>query len=262
MHMPSTRLSALNPCAKRPKSRRRSQNVFAFQQAINPGFSDSQTAQHNGPMGDGFVTGNSSGAGQGSWCKRRQSGHEPISHMLYWAPLTLACRDAAHAQHLQHQLTTRDLRIYSTIDVIGAELGGALKNVVAIACGAVIGAGLGESARAAVMTRGFAEMVRLAEHKGADPRTLAGLSGFGDLALTCASTQSRNYSLGLSIGSGTTDQTGATVEGVATAQSVSAYARTSGLDLPITQTVAALVTRKIDVAAAIKSLMARPLKEE
>ena len=140
--------------------------------------------------------------------------------------------------------------------------GGALKNVVAIACGAAIGAGLGESARAAVMTRGFAEMQRLAAHHHADPVTLAGLSGFGDLTLTCTSTQSRNYRLGLALGRGEPFDSATTVEGAATARAVDALAHDNGLDLPITAAVAGLVENRLDVASAMKALLTRPLKEE
>jgi len=114
--------------------------------------------------------------------------------------LTLACADAQVGAHLQAGLSTPVLRLYRSTDIIGAELGGALKNVIAIACGVCIGAGFGESARAALMTRGFAEMQRLGAALGAQTDTLAGLSGFGDLALTCTSEKSRNYRFGLSIG--------------------------------------------------------------
>jgi glycerol-3-phosphate dehydrogenase (NAD(P)+) len=176
--------------------------------------------------------------------------------------LTLACGDGSAGKMLQQCLTTPNLRLYRTSDTIGAELGGALKNVIAIACGAVIGAGLGESARAALMTRGFAEMQRLATHLNADPRTLAGLSGFGDLALTCTSDQSRNYRLGLSFGSGNPFDPAITVEGAATAIAVNTLATNAGLDLPVTQAIAAVLDNRQDVATAMQSLLARPLKEE
>ena len=176
--------------------------------------------------------------------------------------LTLACQDDTTAKALQQSLTTRNLRLYRTTDTIGAELGGALKNVIAIACGAAIGAGLGESARAALMTRGFAEMQRLAAHLKADPVTLSGLSGFGDLTLTCTSTQSRNYRLGLAFGEGRSFDSSTTVEGASTARAVDALARENGLDLPITAVVAALVDGKLDVQTAMTSLLTRPLKEE
>jgi len=125
-----------------------------------------------------------------------------------------------------------------------------------------MGAGLGESARAALMTRGYAEMQRLAAHLHADPDTLSGLSGFGDLTLTCTSKQSRNYRLGLAMGAGTAFDAGTTVEGAATARAVHALAQKAELDMPITAVVAALLDEQIDVARAMKTLLTRPLKEE
>ena len=132
--------------------------------------------------------------------------------------LTLACADDAIGQQLQKQLTTSNLRLYRTTDTIGAELGGAIKNVIAIACGAAMGAGLGDSARAALMTRGYAEMQRMALPLGARPETLAGLSGFGDLTLTCSTQASRNYRFGVALGQGVEFDPKITVEGAATAQ--------------------------------------------
>lgn len=176
--------------------------------------------------------------------------------------LTLACADDATGEALQRALTTPNLRLYRTTDTVGAELGGALKNVIAIACGAVMGAALGESARAALMTRGYAEMQRLAKHLKADPTTLSGLSGFGDLTLTCTSTQSRNYRLGLSLGQGVAFDPTTTVEGAATARAVHALAVNARLDMPITASVAALLDNTLDVQTAITTLLNRPLKEE
>ncbi|EAQ24648.1 NAD(P)H-dependent glycerol-3-phosphate dehydrogenase [Roseovarius sp. 217] len=176
--------------------------------------------------------------------------------------LTLACADDSTGHSLQRALTTPTLRLYRTTDTIGADLGGALKNVIAIACGAVMGAGLGESARAALMTRGFAEMNRLARALGAEPQTLAGLSGFGDLALTCTSAQSRNYRYGQSIGDGTEFDPSITVEGAATARAVLQRARSLHLDMPITHAVTALVTGELRVTQAMDMLLSRPLKEE
>ncbi|MFB9149169.1 NAD(P)H-dependent glycerol-3-phosphate dehydrogenase [Roseovarius ramblicola] len=176
--------------------------------------------------------------------------------------LTLACADAAIGQRLQSTLTTPTLRLYRTTDTTGAELGGALKNVIAIGCGAVMGAGLGESARAALMTRGFAEMNRLAHALGARPETLAGLSGFGDLALTCTSAQSRNYGYGKSLGRGEDFDRSVTVEGAATARAVLARARALGLDMPITHAVTALVSGELRATEAMDMLLSRPLKEE
>jgi glycerol-3-phosphate dehydrogenase (NAD(P)+) len=176
--------------------------------------------------------------------------------------LTLACEDAEIGAYLQKSLTTPTLRLYRTTDTMGAEIGGALKNVMAIACGAVMGAGLGDSARAATMTRGFAEMQRIGVSFGADPDTLAGLSGLGDLCLTCTSDVSRNYRLGLSLGRLDAFDPRTTVEGAATAQAMAEIARKRGLDLPITQTVTELLDGSKTVDAAIENLMSRPLKEE
>lgn len=176
--------------------------------------------------------------------------------------LTLACADKGLSRSLQHELTTANLRLYRTTDVAGAELGGALKNVVAIACGAVIGAGLGDSARAALMTRGYAEMQRMALALGAQPETLAGLSGFGDLTLTCTSDQSRNYRLGLSLGRGEKFDPSVTVEGAATARAVAIKASEMGLDMPITDAVVGLLDEALTLPEAMAQLLARPLKEE
>ncbi len=173
--------------------------------------------------------------------------------------LTLATQ-SARAEDLQEALSTRALRLYLSHDPIGAQLGGALKNVVAIAAGITMGAGLGESARAALMTRGFAEIVRLAEGRGAEPATLWGLSGFGDLVLTCTSDKSRNYRYGLAIGSGRAPDAAQTVEGAATAQAV--IAASGGEALPVTAMVAALVGGEVTLKAAIDQLLSRPLRNE
>lgn len=176
--------------------------------------------------------------------------------------LTLACADTARGKTLQAQLSTPTLRLYRSTDVTGAELGGALKNVVAIACGVTIGAGLGDSARAAVMTRGFAEMTRFATARGARAETLAGLSGFGDLVLTCTSEQSRNYRFGLALGRGTTFDTTSTVEGAATARALHRITQDSGPELPIASAVAALVDGRRQVGDVVADLLTRPLKPE
>jgi glycerol-3-phosphate dehydrogenase (NAD(P)+) len=174
--------------------------------------------------------------------------------------LTLAATD--RGPDLQDLLSTPTLRLYRTDDIVGAELGGALKNVVAIAAGAVIGAGLGDSARAALMTRGYAEMLRLATDLGARPETLAGLSGLGDLVLTCTSTQSRNFRFGAALGQGIGFDPSVTVEGVATARAVLDLARSKGTDMPITAMVDALASGRIALNDAIGQLMSRPLKQE
>lgn len=184
-----------------------------------------------------------------------------IAHGLPTA-LTLASAGDAAGERLQHLLSTPVLRLYRTTDVIGAELGGALKNVVAIAAGVVMGAELGASARAALMTRGYAEMQRLALHLGARAETLAGLSGFGDLVLTCTSTQSRNLAFGMALGAGKVPDSGVTVEGAATALAAVRLADKAGIDMPITKMVAALIAGKLPLDQAIRSLMSRPLKQE
>jgi glycerol-3-phosphate dehydrogenase (NAD(P)+) len=148
--------------------------------------------------------------------------------------LTLACADDELGVRLQYQLTTSNLRLYRSTDTIGAELGGAIKNVIAIACGAAVGAGLGDSARVALMTRGYAEMQRMALPLGARLETLAGLSGFGDLALTCSTKASRNYRFGVALGQGANFDPTITVEGAATARAALQRAGAIGIDMPIT----------------------------
>lgn len=174
--------------------------------------------------------------------------------------LTLACAGPG-AGALQMRLSTGTLRLYRTDDVVGAELGGALKNVIAIAAGVVIGAGLGDSARAALVTRGHAEMLRCALALGARAETLAGLSGLGDLILTCTSAQSRNFAHGLALGAGTPPMA-ATVEGVTTALAVERLAAEKGIDMPVAAMVARLVRNEIGVGEAVRALMSRPLKQE
>lgn len=176
--------------------------------------------------------------------------------------LTLACADETLGRSLQEQLSTQNLRLYRNSDVIGAELGGALKNVIAIAAGITIGAELGQSARAALMARGYAEMQRLALALGAQPETLAGLSGLGDLILTCGSDKSRNFRYGLALGRGEGFDSATTVEGAATARAVARLARERGIDMPITRMVAALVEGYLTLTEARDALLARPLTEE
>lgn len=174
--------------------------------------------------------------------------------------LTLATRGDGAA--LQELLSTPTLRLYRTDDVRGAELGGALKNVIAIAAGTVIGAGLGDSARAAIMTRGYAEMVRLSTALGARAETLAGLSGLGDLVLTCTSTQSRNFRYGAALGRGEGSDPIGTVEGIATARAVQKLAQGICVDMPVTAMVDALASNRVALNDAIGRLMSRPLKQE
>lgn len=176
--------------------------------------------------------------------------------------LTLACADETAGRTLQHALSAPALRLYRTVDVAGAELGGALKNVIAIAAGVCIGAGLGDSARAAILTRGYAEMLRFAAARGARPETLAGLCGLGDLVLTCTSEKSRNFRYGLALGAGTGFDAEVTVEGVATARALARSARAEHIEMPVTATVAAVIDRQLTVEQARDALLARPLKEE
>ncbi|MCB1390961.1 MAG: NAD(P)-dependent glycerol-3-phosphate dehydrogenase [Rhodobacteraceae bacterium] len=173
--------------------------------------------------------------------------------------LTLASA-GGDGEALQTALSTHNLRLYRTEDTLGAQLGGALKNVVAIAAGVVLGAGFGESARAALMTRGFAEIQRLATQRGGKPETLAGLSGFGDLVLTCTSEKSRNFRHGLAIGRGEVPDASQTVEGVMTAH---ALADTADPDqLPVTCMVSALLRGRVDLDEAKDLLLSRPLRHE
>lgn len=173
--------------------------------------------------------------------------------------LTLATA-ARDGEALQTALSSHNLRLYRTEDVLGAQLGGALKNVIAIAAGVVLGAGLGESARAALMTRGFAEIQRQAQARGARPETLAGLSGFGDLVLTCTSEKSRNFRHGLAIGRGEIPEAGQTVEGVMTAHAIAATA--SPDQLPVTCMVSALLKGRVSLDEAKDLLLSRPLRHE
>jgi len=180
--------------------------------------------------------------------------------------VTLAVEDSALGEDLQRRLATRSLRPYLTDDVIGAQIGGAVKNVIAIACGVAIGMRLGESARAALMTRGFAEMVRLGTALGGRAETLGGLSGLGDLALTAASEQSRNFAYGLALGRGISlgelAADGRTYEGAATAGPVAAMAARLGIEMPVAATVAALVAGGLEVPDAVEKLFNRPLRRE
>ena len=183
------------------------------------------------------------------------------------AALTLACSNESIGRGLAETLSSRQMRLYWSSDVVGAELGGALKNVMAIAAGIVDGRGLGASAHAAVVTRGFAEMRRLGDAMGARPETLLGLSGLGDLILTCGSPQSRNMSLGRGLGEGKSlasilGSRTAVTEGVYTAAAVVALARQKNIEMPIAEAVHAIIEERISVEDAITTLMKRPLKAE
>jgi glycerol-3-phosphate dehydrogenase (NAD(P)+) len=181
--------------------------------------------------------------------------------------VTLACPDEALGEALARAIATPSFRPYWAADVVGAEAGGAVKNVLAIACGIVEGAGLGRSAHAAVVTRGFAELTRLAVALGADPRTLAGLCGLGDLVLTCSSSQSRNMSLGLALGRGESLEAAlagklSVAEGVASAPAVRALAQRLDVETPICEAVAAVLAGERDLGEAIGGLLSRPLRTE
>ena len=175
--------------------------------------------------------------------------------------------DAEIAGTLAQALARPHFRPYVSTDVIGAEIGGAVKNILAIACGIVDGAGLGLNARAALISRGFAEMTRFGLARGAQAETLAGLAGLGDLVLTCTSSNSRNFALGQGLGRGEAAETlmadrRTVAEGAFSAPVVAAAARVDGIDMPITDTVARLVAGEVRVADAIQALLSRPLRSE
>jgi len=181
--------------------------------------------------------------------------------------VTLACADELVAEQLAARIAQPAFRPYRSTDVVGAEIGGAVKNVLAIACGVVEGAGLGRNARAALIARGFAEMTRLGLARGARAETLAGLSGLGDLVLTCSSEQSRNFSLGLGLGRGAEAKAlladrRTVAEGAFTAPVLVDAAKAAGVEMPISEAVAQLLSGAKQVADVIGTLLARPLKSE
>ena len=181
--------------------------------------------------------------------------------------VTLACPDAAIGQQLLAALAGPHFRPYLSDDLIGAEVGGALKNVLAIACGISEGRELGRSAHAALITRGFAEIVRVAEAMGGRAETAAGLCGLGDLVLTCSSPQSRNMSVGLALGRGMTLEEAlsgklSVAEGVESAPAVKELVRKLGVDAPICEVVAAILAGTLGVDEALALLLSRPLKNE
>ena len=179
--------------------------------------------------------------------------------------VTLACSDEAAGRALAQRLARPAFRPYASDDVTGAEIGGAVKNVLAIACGVVAGRKLGENARAALIARGFAEMVRYGVARGGRAETLSGLSGLGDLVLTCSSTASRNFSLGVGLGEGKPAASllgGQTVaEGAFTAPVLQASARAMGVAMPVVDAVCALL-EGAPADAVVKTLLARPLRGE
>ena len=181
--------------------------------------------------------------------------------------VTLAAADLRLAETLAKRIANPAFRPYVSDDMIGAEVGGAVKNVLAIACGIVEGRGLGRSAHAALITRGFAELTRLTTALGGEAETVAGLCGLGDLVLTCSTPQSRNMSVGLALGRGDSLETimagrRTVAEGVATAPAVRDLAARLGVETPICDVVAAILAGQIAVDPAIAGLLARPLKAE
>ena len=179
--------------------------------------------------------------------------------------VTLAARSEALAGALAGALGSPMFRPYHSTDLRGVEIGGAAKNVLAIAAGIVEGRRLGASAAAALTTRGFAELVRFGKAFGARPETLTGLSGLGDLILTCSSRQSRNFSLGIALGEGRSleeAQRGKLVEGIFTASVLSEMANARGIDTPVAAAVAAVLDGRLDIGAAIESLLTRPFRAE
>ena len=181
--------------------------------------------------------------------------------------VTLAAADLDLARALAQAIATPTFRPYVSHDMIGAEAGGAIKNVLAIACGVAEGRGLGRSAQAALITRGFAELTRLAVALGGEAETVAGLCGLGDLVLTCSSETSRNMSLGLAIGRGASLEAAlagklSVAEGVASAPAVTQLAARNGVETPICEAVRAILAGELDVGPAIAALLSRPLKAE
>jgi glycerol-3-phosphate dehydrogenase (NAD(P)+) len=181
--------------------------------------------------------------------------------------VTLAAEDPALAERLRQRLALPAFRIYVSDDVAGAEIGGAVKNVLAIACGVVEGKGLGQNARAALIGRGFAEMTRFGLAYGAKRETLTGLSGLGDLVLTCSSTSSRNYSLGKGIGEGVAAadllaDRKTVAEGAFTAPVLARLAREKNVDMPIVDAVDALIAGRANVGQVLDALLTRPPRAE
>lgn len=178
--------------------------------------------------------------------------------------MSLAARRLEHAEDLARLISGPTFRLYASDDPVGVQLGGALKNVLAIACGMVEGAGLGDSARAALISRGLAEMSRLAVAMGGQAETMRGLSGLGDLVLTATSHQSRNLRFGIALGQGigADAQGGRLVEGAFAAAVASRLAEGFKIDLPITQAVAAIIDGLLDIPTALEQLMSRPITTE
>ena len=184
------------------------------------------------------------------------------------AATTIACTDSGRAVTLQRALNTGYFRPYTNADVVGTEIGGACKNVIALACGMAAGVGLGENTAAAIITRGLAEIMRLGIALGAQPATLAGLAGVGDLVATCTSPRSRNFSFGQRLGQGLTVAEaraageGHVAEGVASCESVLALASSYGVEMPLTDAVQRVCHHGLSVSDAIALLLGRRTKPE
>jgi glycerol-3-phosphate dehydrogenase (NAD(P)+) len=181
--------------------------------------------------------------------------------------VTLACKDKALSEKVAQDLSNKALRMYASDDIVGAQVGGAVKNVIAIACGIVEGKKLGDSARAALITRGLAEIARLTRALGGKRETLMGMCGIGDLMLTCSSMQSRNFSLGAALGEGKTLQEilagrMSVTEGVHTAKALVAMAKNNAVDMPIADAVHRCLSEGADINETIERLLERPLKNE
>lgn len=181
--------------------------------------------------------------------------------------VTLAMKDKESAKALAEILSSRTLRMYASDDVVGAQVGGAVKNVIAIGCGIIEGKKLGDSARAALVTRGLAEIARLASALGAKKETLMGMCGVGDLILTCSSMQSRNFSLGAALGQGKTlkeilDSRNSVTEGVYTAKALMIMAKNNAVEMPISEAVYNCLQEGADVGQIIAKMLDRPVKTE
>jgi glycerol-3-phosphate dehydrogenase (NAD(P)+) len=181
--------------------------------------------------------------------------------------VTLACEQMAVAMELTRSMAAPFFRPYASADVIGVEIAGAMKNVIAIACGVAVGRGLGQNARASLITRGLAELQRLVVAKGGMSPTLMGLSGVGDLTLTCSTEQSRNFAFGLKIGQGmpvieAKSRPDVVVEGVQTARAVPGLVQSLGIEMPICEAVARVLHEDNDIDQAMTELLSRPLRSE
>lgn len=181
--------------------------------------------------------------------------------------VTLAMKDSEAAKELAGELSSKNLRMYPSDDIIGAQIGGAVKNVIAIACGIIEGKKLGDSARAALVTRGLAEIARLGSALGAKKETLMGMCGVGDLILTCSSMQSRNFSLGVALGQGRKlsdilAERNSVTEGVHTAKAMVVMAKNHAVDMPVCEAVHHCLTQDVDIGQLVEKMLDRPLKSE